>query len=300
MTAVEPDLGTPQRRFNRVGVIGAGTMGAGVAQNLAQTGHSVIVVDVSSAALDRARAAVVLGVRHAALFDETVRTLRTSDILDRIAFVNDDVGLRDVDVVVENAVEQWTVKERIYARMDQICRQDCLIAANTSAISITRLASMLRRPDRVIGMHFMNPVPQKRVVEVVRGQRTSEATVAAARAFLAQMGKDAIVVRDKPGFVSNRVLMLAINEAIQVVQDEVASPADVDEIFVKCVGHKLGPLATADLIGLDTVLLTLEVLCEAYGPEKYQPCALLIEMVASGRCGRKSGRGFFDYRGGTA
>jgi len=144
-------------------------------------------------------------------------------------------------------------------------------------------------------MHFMNPVPHKPVVEVVRGQHSSDDTVQAAKDFLGQMNKQAIVVKDMPGFVSNRVLMLAINEAIFVVQDDVASPADVDAIFVKCLGHKMGPLATADLIGLDTVLLTLEILCESYGESKYRPCPLLKRMVEDGLHGRKSGRGFFDY-----
>ncbi len=199
--------------------------------------------------------------------------------------------------MIENGTESWNVKQAIYARLELVCREDCIIAANTSAISISRLASTTRRPDRVIGMHFMNPVAQKPVVEVITGSNTSEVTVQAAKDFLQQMNKQAIFVKDMPGFVSNRVLMLAINEAILIVQDDVASPADVDEIFVKCVAHKMGPLATADLIGLDTVLLSLEVLQESYNDNKYRPCRLLRQMVDAGLHGRKSGRGFFDYTG---
>jgi 3-hydroxybutyryl-CoA dehydrogenase len=288
---------TVPMEYARVGVVGAGVMGASVAQNLAQTAHGVVLVDVDGDILERARAVIAKSLRFAALFDPVVREASDSAILDRIELTTDYGRLESVDFVVENATESWPVKQAIYPQLDRICREDCILAANTSAISITRLASTTRRPDRVIGMHFMNPVPQKPVVEVIRGWHSSDATVDATRRFLQQMGKQAIVVKDMPGFVSNRVLMLASNEAICVVQDDVASPADVDRIFVECVAHKMGPLATADLIGLDTILRSLEVLYESFNDSKYRPCPLLKQMVAAGLHGRKSGRGFFDYTG---
>jgi 3-hydroxybutyryl-CoA dehydrogenase len=282
-------------KYRKVGVIGAGVIGVGVAHSLAQTGHLVILIDISGQILDRARRDIARDLRYAALFDATIRKANHSEILSRIEFTTEYDRLNGVDMVVENSTESWDVKEWIYPQLDRICRPECIIAANTSAISITRLAATTQRPDRVIGMHFMNPVPQKSVVEVIKGWHSSEETVQAARDFLDQLGKQAIVVNDMPGFVSNRVLMLAINEAIFVLQDNVASPSDVDEIFVKCFAHKMGPLATADLIGLDTVLLTLGVLYESYNDSKYRPCPLLRQMVDAGLRGRKSGKGFFDY-----
>ncbi|GMT99606.1 3-hydroxyacyl-CoA dehydrogenase family protein [Corallococcus caeni] len=284
-------------KYARVGVVGAGVMGVGVAQNLAQTGHRVMLVDVSEEILDRARAEIAKGLRLAAMFEPAARAADHSAILEQISITTDYERLGDVDFVVENTTESWAVKQSVYPQLDRICRDDCILAANTSAISIARLASSTRRPDRVIGMHFMNPVPRKPLVEVIRGGPTSEATVEAAKTFLQQMGKRAIVVKDMPGFVSNRVLMLTINEAIFVVQDDVASPADVDEIFIQCFAHKMGPLATADLIGLDTVLHSLQVLADSYGDSKYRPCPRLVQMVQAGLLGRKSGRGFFDYTG---
>lgn len=282
-------------KYRRVGVVGAGVIGVGVAQALAQTGHSVVLVDISSAILDRARRQIGNNLRFSTLLDAGLRGANHSEILSRIVFTTDDSQLADVGLVVENSTERWSIKEPIYRSLDQICRPECILAANTSAISISQLAGVTRRADRVIGMHFMNPVPHKAVVEVIRGVQTSDATVQAATAFLDGLSKRAIVVGDMPGFVANRVLMLAINEAISVVHDTVATPSEVDDIFVNCLAHRMGPLATADLIGLDTVLLTLEVLDESYGGGKYRPCPLLTQMVGAGLRGRKSGKGFFDY-----
>jgi 3-hydroxybutyryl-CoA dehydrogenase len=200
-----------------------------------------------------------------------------------------------VEFVVENVVEKWDVKRQLYPQLDAICPPACIFAANTSAISITKLGGATRRPDRVLGMHFMNPVPMKTTVEVIRGHHTSAETLARGKAFLAQMGKEGIVVNDLPGFVSNRVLMLTVNEAIFVVQDQVASPADVDKIFKQCFGHKMGPLETGDLIGLDTILYSLDELYAAYRDPKFRPCPLLQKMVDAGLHGRKSGKGFYTY-----
>lgn len=280
--------------MSEIGVVGAGTIGVGVAQTLAQTGHRVILVDIDGDILNRARKDIGQGLRLAALFDAEVRRESHADILSRIDFTTDYDRLRNADLVVENSTEDWSVKGMIYPVLDRTCPVDCILAANTSAIPISRLAALTGRPDRVIGIHFMNPVPQKPVVEVIRGRHTSEETVQATRSFLDRLGKRAIVVNDMPGFVSSRVLMLAINEAVFVVHDNVAAPGDVDDIIVKCFAHKMGPLATADLIGLDTVLWTLDVLYESYG-DKFRPCPLLRQMVDAGLLGRKSGKGFFDY-----
>jgi 3-hydroxybutyryl-CoA dehydrogenase len=183
----------------------------------------------------------------------------------------------------------------VYAQLDAICPERCCFATNTSAIPVTRIASVTERPSQVLGMHFMNPVPLKPMVEVIRGFHTSEETINTARHLLAQMGKDSIVVNDSPGFVSNRVLMLAINEAIYLIQEQVAQVEEVDAIFKTCLGHKMGPLETADLIGLDTILYSLEVLCESLSEAKYKPCSLLRKMVDAGLLGRKSGQGFYKH-----
>jgi 3-hydroxybutyryl-CoA dehydrogenase len=292
-----PQTQKSKMTYRKFGVVGAGVIGVEVAQNVAQTGHHVVLVDISENILERARKNISKNVKFAALFDPKIREVGESDISARIECTTDYDRLSEVDLVVENSTESWSVKESIYPRMDRICRHDCILAANTSAITITRLASITQRPDRVIGMHFMNPVAQKTVVEVVKGWHTSDETVRVATAFLHQLGKRAIVVKDMPGFVANRVMMLTINEAIFVVQNDIASPRDVDEIFVKCFGHKMGPLATADLIGLDTILYTLDVLYQSFNDTKYGPCPLLRQMVYAGLCGRKAGKGFFDYSG---
>jgi 3-hydroxybutyryl-CoA dehydrogenase len=200
-----------------------------------------------------------------------------------------------VGFVIENVTEKWEIKQKVYVQLDAICPKPCIFAANTSAIPITRLASVTRRAPKVIGMHFMNPVPLKPMVEVIRGVHTSDETVETAKNFLAQMGKECIIVNDSPGFVSNRVLMLAINEAIYLLQEQVASAEDVDRIFKTCFGHKMGPLETADLIGLDTVLYSIKVLYESFNDSKYRPCPLLKKMVDAGLYGQKSGQGFYTY-----
>jgi 3-hydroxybutyryl-CoA dehydrogenase len=282
-------------KIERVGVIGAGVMGRGVAQNLAQTGHQVVLIDIADEILESARTEIARNVRLARLLDRTAGNVRPEAVLDRICFTTNYDLLHDVDFVVENTVENWGVKKAVYPRLDAICPPHCVFAANTSCISITRIGAATGRPDRVLGMHFMNPVPLKSTVEVIRGYHTSEETLAYARTFLAGMGKEGIVVNDSPGFVTNRVLMLTINEAAFVVQDGVAAPEQVDQIFKTCFGHKMGPLETADLIGLDTILYSIEVLHESFKDDKYRPSPLLQKMVDAGLHGRKSGQGFYNY-----
>jgi 3-hydroxybutyryl-CoA dehydrogenase len=273
-----------------VGVIGAGVMGVGVTQSLAQYGHDVILVDVSEQILSRAGREILHNARMSRLLGSGAPEL---DL--RHVHTTTDLGELAAAHVIENITENRVLKEELYARLDAVCGPETVIAANTSAISVTRLGSLMERPDRVLGMHFMNPVPLKATVEVIRGWHTSEDTVERALGLLTSIEKDGIVVSDAPGFVSNRVLMLMINEAIYLVQDQVATTEDVDRIFTSCFEHRMGPLATADMIGLDTILYSIEVLYESFNDSKYRPCPLLKRMVDAGLHGRKSGRGFYSY-----
>lgn len=279
-----------------VGVVGAGVMGIGVSQNLAQTGYQVILVDISEAILEGAEQEIKKNIRFQSLFNKEKKVGSPDDILKKITFSTNYKLLDSADFVVENVTEKWDIKKEVYAQLDAICPERTVFAANTSAIPITRIASATKRAQNVIGMHFMNPVPMKSMVEVIRGYHTSDATIEIAKSFLAQMGKECIIVNDSPGFVSNRVLMLTINEAIFLLQERVASASDVDKIFKTCFGHKMGPLETADLIGLDTILLSIEVLYESFKDSKYRPCPLLKQMVEAGLYGQKSKQGFYVYQ----
>lgn len=278
-----------------VGVIGAGVIGRGVAQNLAQTGHTVILVDLSDEILQAAGKDIKNNIRMQRLWQRTADRSDLNEILARISYTTDYAALKNAEVVIENAVEKWEVKKAIFQRIDKVCEPECIFAANTSAVSITRLAAQTKRASKILGMHFMNPVPMKEVVEVIKGHHTSEDTLTVASELLQRMGKRGIVVNDSPGFVSNRVLMLTINEAIFLVQEQVATVEEIDDIFKGCFGHKMGPLETADLIGLDTILLSIEVLHDSFRDSKYRPCQLLQRMVDAGLCGRKSGQGFYTY-----
>ena len=278
-----------------VGVVGAGVMGRGVAQNLAQMNHQVVLLDVSEEILEHAKQEIRNQLRFQGLFNKSEKMESPDDILKRIKFSTNYQLLKDADFAIENVTEKWQIKEDVYTKIDAICPEHCVFAANTSAISITRIASATKRALQVIGMHFMNPVLMKPMVEVIRGYHTSEKTIEIAKDLLANMGKECIIVNDMPGFVSNRVLMLTINEAIFLVQEQVASVEDVDRIFKSCFGHKMGPLETADLIGLDTILFSIEVLYESFNDSKYRPCQLLKKMVDAGLYGCKSGQGFYAY-----
>jgi 3-hydroxybutyryl-CoA dehydrogenase len=277
-----------------VGVVGAGVMGRGVAHTLAQTGHAVILLDVSEETLDKARAEIRSNLRLYRVLAKD-KGASADDILGRIDFSTDYEKLAGIDYLIENATEKWEIKQPIYRRLDAVCPADCVLAVNTSAIPITRVAGLTKRPDRVIGMHFMNPAPLKPMVEVIRGFHTSEATIQTSKQLLTQMGKEGVVVNDSSGFVTNRVMMLTVNEAIFLLQEGVSSAEDIDHLFRKCFGHKMGPLETADLIGLDTVLLSIEVLYDNFRESKYRPCPLLQRMVDAGLLGRKNGRGFYKY-----
>jgi 3-hydroxybutyryl-CoA dehydrogenase len=277
-----------------VGVIGAGVMGVGVAQNLAQTGHQVVLVDISQDILAHAKQEIKNNIRFQGFLKKSVEPAENT--LQKITLTTDYQLLKEADFVVENVTEKWEIKKDVYAQMDAICPEHCIFAANTSAISITRIGSATKRPAKVIGMHFMNPVPMKKTVETIRGYHTSEETIETSKKFLAQMGKDCIIVNDAPGFVANRLSHLFMNEAANLVMENLADPKDIDEIFKKCYGHAMGPLETADLIGLDTVVETLQVLYESYQDPKFRCSPLLKKMVDAGLYGRKSGQGFYTYQ----
>jgi 3-hydroxybutyryl-CoA dehydrogenase len=279
-----------------VGVVGAGVMGIGVAQNLAQTDHQVLLVDISEDILDKAKHEIRNNIRFQGFFKKSDSQGSSDGIIEKIEFSTNYKILESADFIVENVTEKWNIKKEVYPLLDSICPADCVFAANTSAIPITRIASVTERADQVIGIHFMNPVPMKPMVEMIRGYHTSDSTIETAKKMLAQMGKECIIVNDSPGFVSNRVLMLTINEAVFLLQDQVATAEDVDKIFKSCFGHKMGPLETADLIGLDTILFSIEVLYENFNDSKYRPCTLLKKMVDAGLYGRKSGKGFYVYQ----
>jgi 3-hydroxybutyryl-CoA dehydrogenase len=281
--------------IRKVGVIGAGVMGAGVAQNLAQTGHEVILVDISDEVLGRAREEIRKSLRFQGMFQKGMKAEPAETVLGRIRCTTRLEDLGEVDFVVENVPEKWEIKSGIYPRIDAICPERAVFAVNTSCFSITRVGALTKRAQKVIGMHFMNPVPMKPMVEVIRGHHTTGETIETAQQFLRQMGKDCIVVNDYPGFVSNRVLMLTINEAAFLVQDGVATAEQVDQLFKTCFGHKMGPLETADLIGLDTILYSIEALYDSYSDSKYRPAPLLKKMVEADLHGRKNGKGFYDY-----
>jgi 3-hydroxybutyryl-CoA dehydrogenase len=282
-------------RLETVGVIGAGVMGVGLAHALAQSGLRTLLIDVSDAVLESALEQIRNNIRFQRLFQKNAGGA-PEEILRHIKVSTRYDVLCEADFVIENVTEKLETKTEVYRRLDVICPAPCVFAANTSAIPITRIAALTDRPAQVLGMHFMNPVPLKAAVEVIRGYHTSDETIATATRLLSLMGKKAIVVRDSPGFVSNRVLMLTINEAIFLVQEKVAPPEMVDEIFKSCFEHRMGPLETADLIGLDTILFSIEVLYDEFKDSKFRPCPLLRQMVDAGLHGRKSGRGFYNYQ----
>jgi 3-hydroxybutyryl-CoA dehydrogenase len=279
-----------------VGVVGAGVMGVGVAQNLAQTGHQVILLDLNEEILRKASETIARNVRFQRLVNKSQPQIGAAEVLEQITFTTDYAAFTAVDFVVENVVERWESKRSVHQQLDAVCPAHAVFAANTSAVSITKIGSVTKRPAQILGIHFMNPVPLKPVVEVIRGFHTSDEAIASAQRLLTNMNKQWVIVNDYPGFVSNRISHLFMNEAAFVVQDQVASAQDVDEIFKKCYGHAMGPLQTADLIGLDTVVDTLNVLYESYQDPKFRCCPLLQKMVDAGLLGAKSGQGFYTYQ----
>ncbi|MEU5552263.1 MULTISPECIES: 3-hydroxyacyl-CoA dehydrogenase family protein [unclassified Micromonospora] len=278
-----------------VGVIGAGVMGKDVAITCAAKGYDVILSDHDSDVLATAPRDIRQLVRKFRMMSPAAAAWKADEILGRIRFGTDLGDLAGVDWIVENIVEDLAAKERLYLDLRDVCGESTKIAVNTSCISITKLAAGTPRPHNVVGIHFMNPVPLLECAEVVRGYHTSEDTIKQAEEFVRSLGKQSIVVNDMPGFVSNRLSHLFMNEAAFLVHDGVAEPEQIDAIFKLGYGHRMGPLETADLIGLDTVVDSLNVLYAEFQDSKFRCCPTLKKMVAAGRLGRKSGQGFYTY-----
>jgi 3-hydroxybutyryl-CoA dehydrogenase len=277
-----------------VGVIGAGTMGNGIAHVFARSGYHVVLCEVEQRFLDRGLESLRKNLeREAAKGKITADAAQAS--LARVTGVLDRERLAECDFVIEAATEKFDIKRTIFTDLDRITRKDVNLASNTSSISVTKLANVTSRPDRVIGMHFFNPVPMMKLVEVIRGMATSQETFDQVRDLAVKLEKTPVEVNDAPGFVSNRVLMPLLNEAMYAVMEGVATPEAVDEVFKLGMAHPMGPLTLADFIGLDVCLDIMRVLQDGFGDPKYRPCPLLVRMVDAGWLGRKSGRGFYRY-----
>ena len=280
--------------MKRIAVIGAGQMGNGITQVAASAGYEVLMVDIKQEFVDRGMATIQKSLSKL-VSKERMSQSDADETLARITTTTNRNDCADVDLVVEAVPEILELKTSIFSELDEICKPECILASNTSSISISTIANATSRPDKVIGMHFMNPVPIMKLVEIINGNQTSEATNSSVVEAAEKMGKTALSCNDSPGFVSNRILCPMLNEAILTLQEGVAEPAAIDGIMKLGMNHPIGPLALSDLIGLDTVLHIMNVLHEGLNDDKYAPADLLKTMVDEGKLGRKSGEGFYKY-----
>lgn len=284
--------------MKHIGVIGAGTMGNGIAHVFAQSGYSVRLIDLSQEALDKALATISNNLDRMVAKEKISESDKTNTLNNIDTFTEISTAVKGLDLVVEAATENMDIKLKIFSQLDELCDAHTVLGSNTSSISITKIAAATQRPDKVIGMHFMNPVPVMKLVEVIRGYATSDEVTNTIMEVSKSLGKVPVEVNDYPGFVANRILMPMINEAIITLHEGVAGVEEIDTVMMLGMAHPMGPLHLADFIGLDVCLSILEVMHQGFGNPKYAPCPLLVNMVTAGKLGVKSGEGFYDYSDG--
>lgn len=285
--------------MKNIAVIGAGTMGNGIAHTFAQSGFEVNLIDISQTALDKAIATISKNLDRIVAKEKITESDKTNTLSNISTFTDIATGVKNVELVVEAATENIDLKLKIFKTIDEATSSDVILASNTSSISITKIASVTSRPDKVIGMHFMNPVPVMKLVEIIRGYSTSDEVTNTIMELSKELGKEPVEVNDYPGFVANRILMPMINEAIITLHESVAGVEEIDTVMKLGMAHPMGPLQLADFIGLDVCLSILNVLYEGFGNPKYAPCPLLVNMVTAGKLGVKSGEGFYSWAHGT-